>query len=238
MKRIRVVKDGDDTCWYCRHNYFQADWVCGGLIAQALGVVCPPPHEILHLQKQIEKSAMKEHGFRFTQFEDAWVETYRQLTDRHERQYVGRVAKEVYFAAEYVKRAEYPVIPDVYNVLRQLHTMAESIHLLSLGDYDFQMERKVKPNGLERLFDSIHITQGDKGLIMQELSDPAVMTVMVGDNYFTDIEPALAIGVTPVWIHNTSLWTQSENGVDPRVHVIHHLRELPDLIKQLIATPR
>ncbi len=238
MKKIRVVKDGDDTCWYCRHNYYLADWACGHLIARVLGVNAPPPHEYLQLQKKIERGAMKERGYRFTQFEDAWIETYRQLAMQSGIPYSSAVAANIFYEAAYVKRATYPAIPDVYSVLHEVRTLAESIHLLTLGDHDFQMERKVKPNALEPLFDSVHITELDKGLVMKELADPSVITVMVGDNYVTDMEPALALGIVPVWIHNTSLWTQSDNGLDTRVRVIHDLRELPDLLRTIAAEGR
>lgn len=235
MAKIRLLKDGDDTCWSCRHNYFIADWACGLVIARALGPFAPPPHEVLYLAKRIEKTAMAERGFRFTQFEDAWVETYRQLAEQCGRQYLSEVAASIFYEAAYVKRSDYPVFAETHQVLRQLRPMVESIHLVSLGDHDFQM-KKVRRNGLESAFDSIHITQFDKRLVMQELTADGVQAVMVGDNLQTDIEPALALNLTAVWIHNTSLWAQSENHLDPRVQVIHHLRELPALIARLSGT--
>jgi FMN phosphatase YigB (HAD superfamily) len=236
VRKVRGLSDGDDTWWKCRHNYFRADWACGLIIADALSSFAPSPHSTLHLAKRIERAAMRERGYRFTQFEDAWVETYRRLAEQHGISYEPQVATAVFQAAAYVKQADYPIVPEAHVVLSHVRYMVESLHLVSLGDREFQMDHKIRPNGLEHCFESIHITQGDKGLVMQELADPNQLTFMVGDNYETDIRPALDLGLTAIWIHNDSLWSQSDDGLDPRVHVIHHLRELPAKVQELASS--
>lgn len=229
-----VMLDGDDTCWYCRHNYFIADWACGLIIARELGIHAPPPTEVLLLIKKIERGKMAELGFRLDQFEEAWVAAYHQLCEQAGVRVNNRTERELWHEASYVKRAAYPAIPEIYGVLRHLRVMASSVNLVSLGDRAFQMQ-KVEKIGLTGFFDSKHITQGDKGLVMQELAAEGCRAVMVGDSLHSDIEPAMALGLAVVWIHNNSPWAQSENELDPRVHVIHHIEELPDLFRQIIS---
>lgn len=233
----QLLFDGDDTLWACRHNYFLADWACGLIIGRELGTVAPPPHEILAVAKSIERAAMDQLGFRFNQFEDAWVDAYRQLMERFHLPARDDVAQAIFYEAAYVKRAAYPVYPKTHDVLNQVRPMVESMHLISMGDRDFQMHRKIIPNGLETSFDSIHITGHAKRETMERLRADGPSTVMFGDNIHTDMEPALDLGLTAVWKRNNSLWAESERGLDPRIHVIDSTAEYPDLLAKIINQP-
>lgn len=233
-----LMLDLDDTIIRCRHNYFWADWICGRIIAGELGLAAPPPHVILELAKRIEREAMTEHGYLFTQFEDAWVETYRQLVEKYGIRFRSEVAAQIFYEAAYVKRADYPVFPETHEILCELKTLVRKIHLVSLGDTEFQMERKVRANGLEPLFDSIHITQLSKSLVMQVLMENQPNIAMAGDNQHTDTDQALLLDLPSIWLHNRSLWTQSENGLDPRTHVIDRLTDLPNKIREINRSAR
>lgn len=71
---------------------------------------------------------------------------------------------------------------------------------------------------------NLGIAKGDPDFLPQivnKLGKPVSSIAMVGDSFIKDIEPALAIGIKPIWLSKNN-----EVSVDSNVQVIRSLREL------------
>lgn len=94
--------------------------------------------------------------------------------------------------------------------------------------------RKIEDGGLEAFFDGIHVTDMDKKLTLASIvGDRARASVMVGDSKKIDVEPAVELGMTAVWIPSQT-WNFAKSDIDQsRYREIASVRELPELIRML-----
>lgn len=227
-----LIFDADDTLWACSVYYRQADHNCLAIIQDALGVPLDLQASIVRA-RLVQRASLRRWGYYLDIYEDAWVETYYQIAHRFGRAISQKVAADVHVAARSVKTAPYSVFDDVVPTLTELRRNGHRLHVLSLGDETIQMA-KIDRNRMTGLFDSTHIIQRSKGLKMRLIAMNGRRTMMIGDSLHSDITPAVKLGLEAAWIHNTEIWGQTHNPLDmSRVHVIHHVRELPAIIVNL-----
>ncbi|MBI5467246.1 MAG: HAD family hydrolase [Candidatus Kerfeldbacteria bacterium] len=224
-----LIFDMDDTFWACNIFYRQADHNCLVIIQEALGMPLDIQRCIVHA-RQVQRATLRRWGFDLNIFENAWVETYYQLAQRHGRRPDPAVAQLVYTTASAVKDAPYVVYDGVIDTLTDLRQRRHRLHVLSLGDETFQLS-KLERNGMTELFNTRHIIQRSKGLKMRLLGSDGQPAMMIGDSLHSDIAPAVKLGLEAAWVHSTDPWGQTDKPIDlSRVHVIRHVRELPAIL--------
>lgn len=224
-----LIFDLDDTFWACNVYYRQADHNCLAIIQAALGTPLDIQACIVHARR-VQRAAIRRWGFYPDIFEDAWVETYYHLAQRHGHRPDPAIARQVFAIANAVKTAPYVVFDDVVETLIELHRRGDRLHVLSLGDEPFQLS-KLERNKMLDLFDSRHIIKRSKGLTMRLLATNDRPAMMIGDSLHSDIAPAVKLGLEAAWVHSTDPWSQTDKPIDlSRVRVIRHIRELPSLL--------
>ncbi|MBI2984731.1 MAG: HAD family hydrolase [Candidatus Kerfeldbacteria bacterium] len=239
--RWTIIFDGDGTLWRCSEYYQAADLACATIIHTALPGLDMPDDQLIRYGRFVQAALFERRGFYFDLFQDAWEEAYAHLAARLKQPIDPIVGASIQGAFEVVRSAPYPLFEGVAETLAKLKTDGHQLHLLTLGDREFQL-LKVRRNGIEALFDSIHPVQEPKGpqLRLLGLGGFAGRAMMVGDSLDSDVRPALRLGIVGVWLRNAGLpWLRTKRFPrGARFHTIERVAELPRLIDQLNSAER
>ena len=114
--------------------------------------------------------------------------------------------------------------------------------LVTKGDL-LDQETKLARSGLGHLFKAIEIVSDKNAAVYRRLiaryDVPAERFVMVGNSLRSDILPAVEAGAHAVHVPYEMSWAHElvppEALADVRYHEIHHIRDLPGLLKTLRA---
>ena len=226
-----IICDGDDTLWACGRYYDAAATLCCQFIQLEF------PH--LHTEtarrrcRAIQAALIDKYGYYFDLYEDAWAEVYLQLCHHQGQAVYHETLGNIYDAAASVHRAPYSVFPGVSQTLGQLQTQGHRLHLLTLGDNDWQRD-KVRRNHLDRFFTSIHVVQRSKGPQMRLLAANPLRTMVVGDSLLREMVPSWRLGYTSVWIRSDDKWHATHHQIDfNRLHIINRFTEISSVVAKL-----
>ncbi len=227
-----IIIDGDDTLWECALYYSAATRVCFRLIQMQFPDITED--SLRANSRQIQRNLITKYGYYAELFEDAWVENYTQLCHRRNQPVSETIAGALFKAAAGVHDAPYMVFHGVPESLAELKAQGYHLHLLTLGDNDWQRS-KVQRNGLGGYFTSIHVIQRTKGPQMRLLARDPKRTLMVGDSEHSDIEPAVALGIEAAIIQSDDLWSRSHKPLPDHVHRISSFTKTPALLRRLAS---
>lgn len=138
---------------------------------------------------------------------------------------------------ESAQMAGHPIIVGMEEALDAVRARYP-VGLLTNGSSDLQ-RLKLDQAGLADAFDTVAVS-GEVGvgkpdpavfaLVLEALSAGPEGSVMVGDSWERDVEGALAIGMTAVWIADG----RTAPAEDPRVTVVDSVRELAAVLDALV----
>lgn len=127
------------------------------------------------------------------------------------------------------------VIDGAHELVEYLNQKGYRLHLCSNGFHEVQY-RKLKACGMQETFRSIILSE-DAGAnkphpdffryaFLASGAKPET-TVMIGDNFETDIRGALGVGLDAIYFNASS---PTDNAPVPVTHEVHSLREIMDIL--------
>lgn len=195
--RYHLLIDADDTLWENNiyferaiHNFIEF------LNHSTLSVA-----EVRAVLNEIEQTA----GYGTANFTASLVETYRRLAEKESRD--DDIAR-IHQFGEQIRSHPLEVLDGVKETLEYLVSRHELI-LLTKGDRDEQL-LKVERSGIEQLFKQV-IVVAEKNVhtyqqIVQQMKLEFGNAWMIGNSPRSDINPALAAGLSAVYIPHPHTW--------------------------------
>ena len=208
-----LLFDADDTLWE-NNIYFE----------QAItSFTCYLDHRV-HTQEEVrehlnrcERATIAAHGYGLKSFRRSLLQCFEDLSD-------GPVTPEkharIIAFTEAIAAAEIELLPAVYDTLRSLRERHRLI-IVTKGDAAEQMD-KVERSGLQGFFTAIEVLpekHTDAYLQLRELHGcEAERTWMIGNSPRSDINPALAAGLSAVFIPHDFTWVLEHETIDQPSH--------------------
>lgn len=219
-----VIFDGDDTLWETMPLYTAAKAHFYRRMAELGFVEGGVPQRF----EDIDVRNLAVHGFGRRRFPSSMVETYRSCC--RDTYQVPRPEEERALQAigESVFLAQPQLFPGAREVLTALHGHYRVV-LLTKGDPEVQRAR-VEQSTLSPLFAAIYIgpdkTAEDFARVIAEQDLDANRSWSVGNSVRADINPALNVGLSAVWIPYTTWDAEHDREVaSPQLHRASSLRE-------------
>lgn len=235
MRRKRkALIDLDGTLIHYRQTYHNQSWRCALIISEAMGVYSPPLRMVVDLQYETDVNMMSKYGLSIHRFPRSWVRTYITLAQEYGVPIDAEVCDRLLHIARRFQDGPWPVIDGVIPVLEWLKSRYERI-IITAGPDDIQ-NRKVDEAlpSLRPHVDLVVPTPPDKRPKMAEIiAGEPENCFMIGDSRGSDIRPALALGITAIWIKSDT-WAPHDADLDPKTHyTIHSIDQLPALLECL-----
>jgi putative hydrolase of the HAD superfamily len=204
--RYHLLIDADDTLW---ENNIYFEQAIHGFI-EFLDHSSLTPAEVRAVIDEFERIL----GYGSTNFTLSLVETYRRLAEKdfHDED-ILRVRQ----LGEQIRSHPLKFLDGVEQTLDYLFTRHDLI-LLTKGDRDEQL-LKVERSGVERFFREVVVVHEKNVATYQQMLnqlqlDPQV-TWMIGNSPRSDINPALAAGLSAVYIPHPHTWHFEHEEVTP-----------------------
>ncbi len=230
MPRTLVIFDGDDTLWLVEHLYDEAR----GAAAQIVTHAGLNASEWEALQRRIDVENVVRFGVRAERFPTSCVEAYRQVAVKAEAAVLPDVVGRIWKAAASVYERQATPVQDVDSVLNALRPDCTLV-LLTKGE-DWVQRKRLADAGLEGRFDHVAITPAKYTAefvrLLKRFNTDAQSAWSVGNSLASDINPALAIGMSAVWI-DAHVWEHERRETTPvegRLFVAERLSAVPKVI--------
>jgi putative hydrolase of the HAD superfamily len=222
--RQQLIFDADDTLWE-NNIYFEAafDQFCDYLAHSSLS-----PPQIRAVLDEIELANSKIHGYGSRNFARNLAECFHHLAERDISDKDLQVVKE--FAHAILER---PIellegVAETVATLSQRHELT----IFTKGDPDEQ-RLKIDRSGLSSYFCHSAIVREKDASAYRKLADERGFVIertwMIGNSPKSDINPALAAGLSAVWVPHPRTWSLEKEEVPeahPRLLRVSSIREL------------
>lgn len=204
-------------------------------IAASAGV---SPHAFQELQKELDVRNVRLMGLSKNRFPTSSVQAFKILADKSSVPYSTTITDAIYHASGKVFDEAPPIADGAADVLGELGE-TYSIGLLTKGDESVQA-RRIDTSGLARHFQTIGIvSEKDEtafSRLLTELHAEPSSSWSVGNSIRSDILPALALGMSAIWI-DAHVWAHERGNheeVPPsrRLFTAERLRDVPKLIRE------
>lgn len=206
---LTLLFDADDTLWE-NNIYFERAIAA---FVSYLDHRVHSPEEVREHLNLCERTTIAEHGYGLRSFRRSLVACFEQLTDapitdeKH-----ARIAA----FAESIAAQEIELLPGVEATLRALG-QRHKLFLVTKGDLAEQTE-KLARSGLQNVFYAVDVLAEKHpaayaALLTKHALDPAT-TWMIGNSPRSDINPALAVGISAVFVPHDFTWVLEHEVVD------------------------
>jgi putative hydrolase of the HAD superfamily len=204
-----LLIDADDTLW---ENNIYFERAIAAFIS-FLNHAEYSPGEVRDILIEVERESILKHGYGLHSFAHSLVDTFEQLSkepitpELHAR--INSFCHEI---------AAHPmeILPGVADTLAYLHRKHHLI-LVTKGALTEQ-SGKLERSGLKEFFAAVEIVpEKDKALyssIISRYDLPDDRTWMIGNSPKSDINPALAAGISAVFIPHDRTWILEHATVD------------------------
>jgi putative hydrolase of the HAD superfamily len=225
-----IVFDGDDTLWQTETLYDDARRRAREIVERA-GIAGALWEE---RERSRDAKNVVRLGYSTLRFPTSCVEAYEQLCRETGLEINAEVARAVAAAAATAFEEAAPLVPHAKEALEALRAQGLRLVLLTKGDPGLQRQR-VEQSGLAPMFDLIEIvdvkTPQTFADVLARIGVAAAEAVSVGNSVPSDVLPALAAGVQPVWI-DAHVWEHEQQtaSVDARVIKVDDLTELLEVM--------
>ncbi|MFZ0592520.1 MAG: HAD family hydrolase [Bryobacteraceae bacterium] len=222
--RKHLIFDADDTLWE-NNIYFEEafDQFCDYLAHSSLS-----PEQVRAVLDEIEMVNAKTYGYGSNNFARNLAQCFEHLTERDVSDRDLEAVKE--FAYQ-IRERPLELIPGVEETLAHLHARHELL-LFTKGDLDEQ-RIKVERSGLGRFFQHIAIVKEKNEQAYRNLAQERdcliERTWMIGNSPKSDINPALAAGLSAVYVPHPRTWSLEHEDVPashPRLLRVERFTEL------------
>lgn len=238
-----VTVDMDDTLIRTSQDYTNASEQFGAFVAHEYGV---DADRAVERQNEIDYRLLDEEGLSADRYPKSFELALRDLVDNPPETHIEH-AREI-GENTFKSRAEYAdrgFMPGTREMLDCLRAHTENLHLVTVGDPEIQ-ERKIDALSLENWFDSVHIPSFEEGkaavfsdLLNTHSFDPSRF-VHIGNSASSDVEPAIEVGGSSVYISDDTDWLSDDDthhemvnhdAVHPYEDAHQFVPEIPSVIK-------
>lgn len=222
--RQHLIFDADDTLWE-NNVYFEEafEQFCSYLAHSSLS-----PEQVRDVLDEIERVNAKIHGYGSKNFARNLAECFQHLAERDVSERDIEAVRE--FALQILHRPP-KLIPGVKDTLAYLNGRHDLL-LFTKGDVEEQ-RLKVERSGLAGFFGHVAIVREKNETAYRELAlerDCIVEhTWMIGNSPKSDINPALAAGLSAVFVPHPRTWVLEREEVPeshPRLIKVERIAEL------------
>jgi putative hydrolase of the HAD superfamily len=224
--RQHLIFDADDTLWE-NNVYFEEafEQFCNYLAHSSLS-----PEQVRDVLDEIERVNAKIHGYGSKNFARNLAECFHHLSERDVSERDIEAVRE--FALQILNRPPQLItgVEDTLAYLNGRHTLL----LFTKGDSEEQ-KLKVERSGLARFFGHVAIVKEKNEAAYRSLAlerDCVVeRTWMIGNSPKSDINPALAAGLSAVFVPHARTWVLEREAVPhshPRLIKVERIAELID----------
>jgi len=193
----------------------------------------PSPTAIETLER-LDRENVKRFGFSAHRFPTSMAESYVRLAEATGQRPDPRVRARVKAVAANVFQLPARRINGAKSVLSLLRGNGFAMVLCTKGDDDVQRSR-ICASGVSRFFDKVYVVPQKAepefiDILGEQHVDPTE-ACSIGDSVRSDINPAITLGMSAVWIKKEN-WSFETECVLPtrRLNVIADLRDLPHTI--------
>ncbi len=233
---LGVIFDGDDTLWYSERLYDHARAEVARIVAEN-GL---DPTEWERLQRVRDVELVATHGFSATRFPLSNVQAYREVAERAGLEVRPEVIEVIEAEARGVFDRHAEVVSGAQDVLSNLRARGK-LALVTRGE-PWVQERRIQHSGLAEFFHVIEIVSEKTPEIFRSvacsLGVPPGEGWSVGNSLASDVYPALAAGLSAIWV-DAHVW-EYERARDALAadHVIKatRLAQVPRLLDTHVAT--
>jgi putative hydrolase of the HAD superfamily len=225
--RCHLIFDADDTLWE-NNIYFEAafDEFCAYLDHSSLS-----PAEVRSVLDEIEKINARIHGYGSKNFGRNLAECYERLAQRE----ISEADREAVMAfAHAILDRPVELLEGVEETVAELSTRHE-LTIFTKGDAEEQ-KLKIERSGLYPHFAHAAIVKEKHESAYRELADERGFDVsrtwMIGNSPKSDINPALAAGLSAVFVPHPRTWVLEREAVPddhPRLLKVERISELTKL---------
>jgi putative hydrolase of the HAD superfamily len=238
MDKVTVVFDGDDTLWLVEHLYDDARVDAAKVVASD-GV---DPARWEALEREIDVRNVGTMGVSAQRFPTSCVEAYIAAAAEMGRSPSPSVEKLVQLAAEQVFERRAPVVVGAHAVVEKVRTFCPVV-LLTKGE-PWVQERRIEEAGFASSFDEILIvpskSEAEFEAALRYFDAAAAGSWSVGNSLASDVNPALNIGMSAVWI-DAHVWEHERRANQPvggNLVIVPALADVPDLIAPKFGAKR
>jgi putative hydrolase of the HAD superfamily len=224
MPRQSLIFDADDTLWE-NNIYFEDafEQFCDYLAHTAMSSA-----EVRAVLDEIEAANAKVHGYGSLNFARNLTECFRHLSERDISEADLGVVKD--FAHKILEKP-IELIDGVEETVAQL-SERHDLTIFTKGDPDEQ-RLKIDRSGLQRYFGHAAIVKEKNQAAYRQLAADRGFhperTWMIGNSPKSDINPALAVGLSAVYVPHPRTWSLEHEHVPethPRLLRVKQIREL------------
>jgi putative hydrolase of the HAD superfamily len=227
MMRCHLIFDADDTLWE-NNIYFEAafDEFCAYLDPSSLS-----PAEVRSVLDEIERVNARIHGYGSKNFGRNLAECYERLAQRE----ISKADLEAVMAfAHAILERPLELLEGVAETIAELSARHE-LTIFTKGDPEEQ-KLKIERSGLYPHFAHAAIVREKHESAYRELANERGFDVsrtwMIGNSPKSDINPALAAGLSAVFVPHPRTWTLEREAVPedhPRLLKVERISELRKL---------
>jgi len=226
-----VIFDGDDTLWQTMPLYNSAKAEFRRLMSKQS---FDPVYALNEFEK-IDIRNVDRLGFSQKRLPTSLVETYRLLCRETGRVPLKHVETRLCQIADSVFSKRATLIRGAADTLQALSDFR--LILLTKGERSIQ-QRRVEESGLKNFFTAVHIVpikqeaEFEKLIIEERINK--LMSWSVGDSLRSDVKPALAAGLSAIWIP-TPTWSYESTATPfkhKRLYICRAITEVPSVIKR------
>lgn len=223
-----IVFDGDDTLWRVEHLYDEARHRA----AQVVATSDLDASRWDSLEREIDVANVAKLGLSRQRFPKSCVEAYERIAAESGVSVDPDVRARVRRAAESVFHRKAPLMSGAEQVLERLRPEYR-LALLTQGDPVVQ-EKRIDDSELREFFETIHIVERkDESAfvrVLEELGEHAAASWSVGNSLPSDINTALRIGMSAIWIE-AHVWEHERREVEPAPGRFFTASSLRDVLK-------
>ena len=225
-----IIFDGDDTLWLVEPLYDAARKEAADVVASS----DLDPRRWEQLEREIDVKNVERFGVTAQRFPTSCIEAYQALSIESKRPAALEIQQAIWKAANQVFSRRALMIEGAADIVASVRQTSR-VALITKGERWVQ-EKRIQDAGMEDSFDRIAIVP-EKGPSEFEASLAALhanasRSWSIGNSLASDINPALSIGMSAIWI-DAHVWEHErrELAVAPGHHfVVDSLRDVPKLI--------
>lgn len=234
-----VIFDLDDTLQPTSHLY---DKVKEKVKVKMMNIFKDKinPDEIIPTIEKIDIQNVEKLGFKRTRFPLSIVEAYMYFCKKVQNVPDINDIRELYELADSIYDVVEPLYNKAYETIKKIKEMGYIIYILTAGDEVVQFY-KIYKNKLYTIVDenNIIVTPYKTKDVYEKLFKKYGFEncVMIGNSIRSDINPALAVGMSAIYIPSETTWAYDNVKLqfNQRFYKARKIEDVPDILKKIFA---
>lgn len=231
---VALIFDGDDTLWDTMPIYVRAKQRFFILMRQ----FDFDASEVEEFFEKRDAENVARLGFSRERFTASMLDTYRHFCHKQKISTSPAMERRIRTIAQRIMTARARRMPYAEQVLQKLHQHYKLL-LLTKGEHGIQ-SRRIQASRLAKYFDEIFIVDRKDATAFASLVRKhglaAPRTFSVGNSVRSDINPALAAGLSAIWIpRNTWSYEDEVPTTTNKIIRAKSIRDVPNIIRSHVG---